>query len=100
MVIPFFRVAIFNCGKLESFRKYLKVVKKMFKELHDYKEKGTPMNITYVVKKVGRKSMWGKIVQVDESDNVILFYDVDQKSVEQININQIDDIAISYGMTS
>ncbi|MGV3488518.1 MAG: hypothetical protein ACO1OC_08035 [Tuberibacillus sp.] len=64
----------------------------MYQELQNYKEKGSLLYITYVVQKVGRKSVWAKIIEVSETERNVLLYDVDSKTVEQININQIDDI--------
>ena len=66
----------------------------MYTELLEYKENGTLLYITYVVQKVGRKSVWAKIIQVSDSGGNILLYDVDKKSVEQIKINQIDEIEL------
>jgi len=66
----------------------------VYTELLEYKENGTLLYITYVVQKVGRKSVWAKIIQVSDSGGNILLYDVDKKSVEQIKINQIDEIEL------
>lgn len=64
----------------------------MFSTLQKYKEEDAILYITYVVQKVGRKTIWAKILQINEEENNILLYDVDQKSVEQLKINQIDEI--------
>lgn len=64
----------------------------MFSKLRKYKEENSLLYITYVVQKVGRKTIWAKILQINEEENNILLYDVDQKSVEQLKINQIDEI--------
>ncbi|WP_027726270.1 hypothetical protein [Tuberibacillus calidus] len=64
----------------------------MFSTLQKYKEEDALLYITYVVQKVGRKTIWAKILQINEEENNILLYDVDQKSVEQLKINQIDEI--------
>jgi len=64
----------------------------MFSTLQKYKEEDALLYITYVVQKVGRKTIWAKILQINEEENNILLYDIDQKSVEQLKINQIDEI--------
>jgi hypothetical protein len=64
----------------------------MFSKLQKYKEDDAILFITYVVQKVGRKTIWAKILQINEDENNILLYDVDRKSVEQLKINQIDEI--------
>jgi hypothetical protein len=64
----------------------------MFSKLRKYKEENSLLYITYVVQKVGRKTIWARILQINEDENNILLYDVDHKSVEQLKINQIDEI--------
>jgi hypothetical protein len=66
----------------------------MYTQLQEYLENETLLYITYVVKKIGRRTVWGRVLQVIESEEKILIYDVDNKTVEQINLHQIDEINV------
>jgi hypothetical protein len=48
------------------------------------------MRIEVVIKKVGRKSIMGRIVQFDRDR--LLVYNEDEKKVDHIMIHEIDDI--------
>lgn len=64
----------------------------MYEKIHEYIDNDTLVYITFVVKQVGRKKVWAKILQIIEKEKSLLIYDVDSKTVGQIYLNQIDDI--------
>ena len=50
------------------------------------------LRIEVIYRKTGRKTIIGKLLQFNPHINTLLVYTEDQKTVESININQIDDI--------
>ena len=64
----------------------------MYEKIYEYIDNDTLVYITFVVKQVGRKKKWAKILQIIEKEKSLLIYDVDSKTVGQIYLNQIDDI--------
>ena len=64
----------------------------MYEKIYEYIDNDTLVYITFVVKQVGRKKKWAKILQIKEKEKSLLIYDVDSKTVGQLYLNQIDDI--------
>ncbi|GGE56277.1 hypothetical protein GCM10011391_39060 [Pullulanibacillus camelliae] len=58
--------------------------------LQDLSQKGALVNIRYIAPRKGPITIWGRILEVKE--DVILVYNVDQSSVVNISIHQIDEI--------
>lgn len=50
------------------------------------------VHVEIVIRKVGRRGVFGRLVSVDEDKELIVFYDEDQKQVLSFHVNQIDSI--------
>lgn len=48
--------------------------------------------LEFVLKKVGRHILFGRLLKIDQKKKTILFYDVDKKQVLSIMLNEIDCI--------
>lgn len=61
----------------------------LFKKWH---QENTLVYVEIVIKKVGRKGIFGRLIRVDEEKESVVLYDVDQKEVLSFTLNQIDSI--------
>lgn len=55
-------------------------------------DNNTLLCVEILVRKAGRKTVYGRLLRVDENDQSLLLYDVDKKQVHSINWNEIDQI--------
>lgn len=56
-------------------------------------ENNTLLYVEMLIRKVGRKTVFGRLISVNEKEESILLYDVDnKKQVLSIKINEIDHI--------
>lgn len=61
----------------------------LFKKWH---QENTLVYVELLIKKKGRKGIFGRILRIDEENQSVLLYDVDQKKVLDFKMTQIDSI--------
>lgn len=52
----------------------------------------TLLSFDLLIRKLGRKTIFGRLIQVDKKEQLFLIYDVDKKQVLSIKMNEIDKI--------
>jgi len=50
------------------------------------------VNMIILERKKGRRTVFGRLLQVDPHQHTVLFYDDDQKKLLNLHFNEIDDI--------
>jgi len=48
--------------------------------------------ISFIKPQSGKKIVWGRIIKYDESQELLLVYNDDDKAINQILINQIEEL--------
>ena len=62
-------------------------------EIKNWIKENRLVHIEVVLKKIGRKTVIGRIIQFNRKDNSLLIYADDQKEIKHIMINEIDHIS-------
>lgn len=67
-------------------------MKQQFLQIQDWITENRLVKLTYIVEKQGEKVIYGRLIKLDEDDEIILIYVDDEKKVESIHIHAIEDI--------
>lgn len=68
------------------------MMEEQYKLFHSWIKSNTLLCAHIVIRKVGRKTVFGRLLSIDEAQQSVLLYDVDTKKVHSIKINEIDHI--------
>lgn len=60
--------------------------------LQKWMKENTLLHVEVVLRKRGRKKIYGRLINVDEEKEMIVIYDDDQKKVFTYKLNEIDAI--------
>lgn len=61
--------------------------------LQKWMKENTLLHVEVVLRKRGRKEIYGRLINVDKEKKMIVLYDDDQKKVFSYMLNEIDSIA-------
>jgi hypothetical protein len=67
----------------------------LYKQITEWKNSGQFVSLVIVKKKVGRVTLYGKVISFDPPYNSILLYDEDSKSLYNLGFNEIENIEAS-----
>lgn len=70
-------------------------MEEQYKLFQSWIHSNTLLCVEIVIRKIGRKTVFGRLLNFDETQQTILLYDVDNKEVHSIKINEIDHIDAS-----
>jgi hypothetical protein len=58
-----------------------------------WKNENKLLNVEYLIVKKGRSSFLGRLLQFNTDTKTLVFFVEDQKSVQTLSLNQIEDIS-------
>lgn len=61
--------------------------------LQKWMKENTLLHVEVVLRKRGRKEIYGRLINVDKDKEMIVLYDDDQKKVFSYKLNEIDSIS-------